>query len=175
MELPRPMGRCLVCGCHRRGVVGALCHSSTRQALLRRGPCEDSKPPASMQQVPPVEPPHMSLRALPMVIRKPSSGEPPQGPPQPIAKCVWSSAVPAAAKGGLPPAVRAACAHRTAFCQPGLHWRLLWLLFGNPVKTVRAKHRFFQSPRSTQTSRKKRCMLNSCLGMHSFRLLPCQA
>lgn len=98
-----------MCGCHRCGVVGALCHSSTQQALLRRGPCEDSKPPASMQQVPPVEPLHMSLRALPMVVHKPSSGEPPQGPPQPIAKCVWSSAVPAAAKGGLPPAVRAAC------------------------------------------------------------------
>lgn len=33
----------------------------------------------------------------------------------------------------------------------------------------------FQPQRSTQTSRKKRCMLNSYLGMHGLGLLPCQA
>lgn len=33
----------------------------------------------------------------------------------------------------------------------------------------------FQSPRRTQTSRKKCCLLNSYLRMHSFGLLPCQA
>lgn len=56
------------------------------------------------------------------------------------------------------------------------HQRLLCLLFGNPEKIVkRAKCCFFQSPGSTQTSRRKRCVLNSYLGMHSFGLLPCQA
>lgn len=66
--------------------------------------------------------------------------------------------------------------HGSAVCQPGVHWGLLCLLFGNPEKIVkRAKRRFFQSPRSTQTSRKKRCVLNSYLGMHSLGLLPCQA